>query len=395
MAGRPKDFLLHAAEFMIEAYCQRKLAQDALSVLDELKAQGVEAPVHLKLMVVDGLGKMKRFKLATNLLMSLADERGNLPLSRSISVAALNLFAKWGDRSRAEEYFRRIEKYGWVTRAEVATLMHCYAILGHPQSAVNLFERYFPGTHLGFSLPKTTGEPIDSSSTSAIAESTTDSSSDDDAQADPPFVSLEPMKPTIVHYTNLISAFSRAGDQVEVHEWLNKFQETRITPDGHFLHTILENFINLGDVESATGVLTQMRQSKIFPRLYAYTSLISLFADRREPEGAERIFKRALKDGVVPDGEMLFAYMFAHVEAGNWAGVIRAFDYIQASTRQGLRMTIEPFNNLLKSYVLIGAPYRVVMDVFRRLREVGVEPDNRTYALVIQSACDAGRMEAA
>lgn len=395
MAERSKDTLLYAAEFMIEAYCARKIASDALTVLDELKNYNIEPPVRLTLMVVDGLAKMKRFKHATNLLMTLAEEDGNLPLSRPIQVTALNLFAKWGDTSRAEEYFRRIEEHKWVSKADVATLMHCYAMDSDPTSAVELFERYFPeGSEGPFVIkPGIRGAP--SPSTSPLDESIAERVTDDSSQTDAPYVSKGSMVPTIVHYTTIIRAFSRAGNQEAMNEWLQKFQATGIPPDGYLLHTILENFIRLEDVESAADVLNQMRESKIFPQPHAYTSLISLFANRRDPESAERVLKKALEDKVVPDREMLFAYMFAHVESGSWAGVIRAFDYIQSAKQAGLRMTIEPFNNLLKAYVLIGAPFRVVMEIFRRLGEVGVEPDNRTYALIIQSACDANRMEAA
>ena len=386
MEGR-RETILRAAGLMAEVYCQRKLAHDAMSVLHELRRQSITPPIPLTLMVVNGLAKMKRFEQATRLLMTLADRQQNFPVSRPIYVAALNLFTRWGDRTRAEDYFQRLEERKWVSRAEVATMMNCYAVLSDPESAVELFERYF-------------SEDAEDPSTDEYADPSEDPSTpvstelpqDDSTEV---WFPEDRMVPTIVHYTAIIRAYSRSGNQDGMNEWLQRFQSTGISLDGYLFHIILENFIQVGDVESATSVLDQMRAARIVPQPYSYTSLISLFAKRREAEGAERVLKMAFGDGVVPDRDMLSAYMFAQVEAGNWPGVVRAFDYIQSSRHMGIRVTIDLFNNLLKAYVLIGAPFNVVVNIFRRLREAHVEPDQRTYSLVIQSACDAGRLDTA
>jgi len=88
--------------------------------------------------------------------------------------------------------------------------------------------------------------------------------------------------------------------------------------------------------------------------------------------------------------------MDAHVQAGSWDGVVRVFDFIESQGRiNGLRYTIDIFNVLLKALVRIGAPFAVVADYWRRLETIDLKPDAYTWCLLVQSACDAGRMDVA
>jgi pentatricopeptide repeat-containing protein PET309 len=88
--------------------------------------------------------------------------------------------------------------------------------------------------------------------------------------------------------------------------------------------------------------------------------------------------------------------MNAHVEAGSWSGVIRSFDYLASSPTRHLRLSIEVYNTLLKAYVLIGAPFAVISNLFVKLEEkTDTRPDMYSFALLIQSACDAGMMDTA
>ena len=62
---------------------------------------------------------------------------------------------------------------------------------------------------------------------------------------------------------------------------------------------------------------------------------------------------------------------------------------------RGVGITLSTYNTLLKAYVLACAPFATVFGFFTRLKELGMRPDKYTYALVVQSACDAGDMDAA
>ncbi|KAI0082370.1 hypothetical protein K474DRAFT_1633456 [Panus rudis PR-1116 ss-1] len=346
---RPAEQRSRAAQFLVESLCQRQGAQDALLVLEELRRQEIEVPRSLNLVVVKGLTKMDRLELASDLLLSLYDDKGEPPLDQEFQLTGLYHFAHRGDLDRTKEYFDRLEAHGWLSSDAIALLLHCYSTL-KDATAAEVFSKYFPSDGTGLFYPN------------------------------------------IVHYTAVIRAFARRNDQKRMNEWLQRMLQAGIKPDQHVYTIVIKCFAEQGEVDAVAGVIAQMRKAGLAPSRYAYTTVLSFLADKRDSQAAEKIFQRALKEGVEPDRPMISALMDAHVEAGNWAGVIQAFDYLRISASKGLRLTVEVYNNLLKACVLIGAPFRVISRLFQRLADVNVKPDVRTYALLIQSACDAGRM---
>ncbi|KAI6047532.1 hypothetical protein EDC04DRAFT_2597633 [Pisolithus marmoratus] len=238
-----------------------------------------------------------------------------------------------------------------LSPTDKAMLMHTYAVSGRVETVISLFNEFFPEE----------GEE----------------------------------KPTIFHYTTVIFAFAQRGDFEGLNFWLKAMMDAGHPPDAHVYSIILESFASRGDMDAVAAVLDQMRAANIQPSRVHYTTVIKFLAQRRDPVSAEAIYKRALREGIAPDRIMITALMNAHVEAGSWPGVIRIFDYLKSSGYRKIPLTIEVYNTLLKAYVMVGTPFHTVSMLFRRLQLTGVRPDAYTYALVIQSACDAGLMNVA
>ena len=275
---------------------------------------------------------------------------------RSHHSTGLLLCSRQGDVQGAEAHYRSLAQRKFASSPDKNAIMHAYAMVGQPDRVVELFNDLFPPT----------------SSTNP-----------------------HPERPNLIHYTTVIYAYSRVGDIDGVNTWLGRLIAAGFKPDLHVYSIILETFADRGDLPSMISVLDQMRESKLRPSAVICTSIISALARRNDPISAERVYKRALEDGVVPDRRMVTAIMNAHVESGSWQGVIRAWDYLNTAGRQGAGLTIEVFNTLLKAYVLIGAPFRTVANLFRQLSTMQLRPDSRTFALLIQSACDSGLMDIA
>ena len=310
------------------------------------------------LLVVRGLIKQKSYDVAKDLL-STVSSYGKEPSSRPFydyNSTALWLYARLGEVDDALEHFIRLAQCDRAKNEDRSSLLYAYAVTGDPVRAVELFRTFFP---------------------------------------DPSIATPKNQAPNIVHYTNVILAYARVGDIDGVNEWIREMSEAGITPDLHVYNIVLEAFASRGDMQTMSTLLDQLRDNGFTPNHFIYTTIISAFAHRRDPIGAERIFKRALEEGVVPDRAMTTAIMNAHVEAGSWDGVIRAFDYLNTADGKGAGLTIEVFNTLMKAYVLIGAPFRTVANLFRHLERVNLRPDARTFALLIQSACDSRFMDIA
>ncbi|KAL6305795.1 hypothetical protein BKA93DRAFT_730262 [Sparassis latifolia] len=337
-------------EFLIRTLCRVRLPHDALAMLDMALTQKVQVHLDVQLLVVKTLAKEDAFEQANKLFSSLSQWTTSALFFRKYQSLGLFLCAHQGDVVRSEEYFDRLAQRSWVSMADINMLMHAHAVRGDTDRVIELFHHFFPIN-----------------------------------------VKDRPA-PTLYHYTTVIFAHAQRSDFDGINTWLERMTEAGILPDMHVYSVVLHSFAMRGELKSMVELLDQMRESGLQPTRVLYTTIISLLATRKDPAAAEDVYKRALGEGIIPDRRMLTALMNAHVEAGQWSGVIRVFDYLASSATLGLRLTIEVFNTLLKAYVLIGAPFRVVAGLFQRLEQAKVKPDQYTFALLVQSACDSGLM---
>ena len=338
-------------ELLIEVLCHQNLPEDALSVLQEMHKQHLLPTVSLQLTLVRALVREDAFEPANTLYSSITTgSRFKYNLS-----TGLYLFAHQGDDVRAEEYYHQLADKGWASEFDIAMLLYSYATQGRTEQVLALFSDFFP--------EGSDGKRLNS--------------------------------PHLLHYSIVIFGHAQRGDFEGMNVWLESIFKAGMVPDLYVYNIILKSFALRGDVDSIAAVLTQMRKAGVEPNVVSYTTVITLLAHRKDPVGAEAIYQRAIREGVIPDRRMISSVMNAHVEAGSWKGVIRAFDYLRSSPTRHIHLTIEVYNTLLKAYVLVGAPFRIVSKLFSKLENAKVRPDAYTFALLIQSACDAGLMNVA
>ncbi|KAG6336584.1 hypothetical protein ID866_2493 [Astraeus odoratus] len=345
--NRNEEDLMHTAGLLFQSYLTEGLLEGAHAVMLQMCTRGLPLPLRHQLALVRALAKANLFSLANEVFSFIPPSNYKPYLS-----AGLYLHARQGNITRAEVFFGDLRSWNCLTSIDKAMLMHAYAVSGHVETVVELFRDFFPGEN-------------------------------------------REEEPTIVHYTTVVFAYAQRRDFDGLNHWLKTMMEDGHTPDAHVYSIILESFASQGEVDMVATVLDQMRAANLQPSHIHYTTVIKFLAERRDPASAEAIYKRALHEGITPDRIMITALMNAHVEAGSWAGVIRVFDYLKTSGHHSLRLTIEVYNTLLKAYVLIGTPFHTVSTLFRKLQKIGVRPDAYSYALIIQSACDAGLMNIA
>ncbi|KAK7060376.1 hypothetical protein VNI00_001141 [Paramarasmius palmivorus] len=341
-----------AGRILIEAYCQYNIPLLALEVFDELKRQQLSAPLDLHLFLVQSLVKEAAIGPAKKLFASIPSDT----LYKYYLRTGLSLFAHDGDSERAKFFWAQLEMQSWQTEVDIGMLMHSYATKGNSDQVAKMFDEFFP---------------------------------QDDT------LGRRRNRPKLLHYAIALYSHAVKGDITGLNHWLGEISRANLRPDVYVFTVIMQAFAKRGDLNSVSTILTQMRENGIPPNDATYMNLITLLANRRDPMGAEHVYKRALSEGVKPNGRMLRAVMDAHVEAGSWKGAIRVFDYIRSNPALNIRLTIEAYNTILKAYVLIGAPFRITARLFKRLEQMNVKPDSYTYALIMQSACDAGQLRIA
>ncbi|KAJ7044649.1 hypothetical protein C8F04DRAFT_1027000 [Mycena alexandri] len=343
-----KEQRQHLGNFLIEAFFRAKVPSESVYILQEMRRQALRPAPYMSLHLVRALVRENLFNEAHTLYTSIKQEGSYEHL-----FTGLYLYAHEGQVAPAIEYFDRISAAGWRNSKVVLELMYAYAVEGQTAQTLRVFREFFPEDDQGV--------PTNS--------------------------------PLIEHFAVGIFAHAQRGDFNGTVPWLEALRKVGLQPDAYVFTTILKSFALRGDLESIASLLDQMRSAGTPPNLVTYSTVMTLLAHRKDPASTEAIYRRALNDGIVPDSQMISIVMNAHIEAGSWKGVIRAFDFIR--TAPHMKLTIKLYNLLLKAYLLIGAPFRIVSRIFNQLERLRIRPDGYTFALLIQSACDARRMDLA
>ncbi|KAJ4479236.1 hypothetical protein J3R30DRAFT_2735998 [Lentinula aciculospora] len=336
-------------ELLIDAYCFDQLPLHALDTLNELKKLQVSIPLDTQLRLIRALVKEDTLGLAKDLFYSIP--RGTT--YKHHLQTALFLFAHCGDHRRAESYYNALHQQKFVNERDVGLLMHAYGTQGQADRVRIMFNDFFPVQEDG----------------------------------------RRSNEPGIQHFGVAIYACAIGGQIGEINYWLEEMVKAGHKPNVVIFNSIMQAFARSGDMASLRAVLDQVKNSDTPPTIVTYVLLMTTLAHRRDVAGVEALYKEAVEErGITPNRRMVNALMNVHVMAGSWKGVIRVFDYIRSDAHPSIRLTIELYTTLLKAYVLIGAPFSIVSKIFSKLEDLNVKPDSYAFALLIQSACDAGEM---
>ena len=353
MRGKRECDIIWTGSLLIRYLIRRRVPEDALAVYKEMQRQSIDIVPQLKLWLVRALVQGHAIEEA-NLLFSQIS--ASVPVGHAdvlFLATALHLFSSQGDTVRSEAAFKALRDKNAADSRTIGMRLLAYAHNGDTEAVL----RYF---HHHFSPSADTNE-----------------------------------RPDVYHYTAVLMAHSKAGDSKGLNKWFRNMIADGVTPDRHVYNILLEDRARRGMLGDVATIIKEMRAHHLSPLAETYTTVITALAKRGDPVAAETYYKRALKERVKPDRQMVASLMVAHSEVGSWKGVIRAFDYMVSSDDRHLRPRIDVYNILLRAYVLAGSPFEVVSDVFQKMEQSGVRPTAHTFSILIMSACDSGRMDVA
>ncbi|SPO22557.1 uncharacterized protein UTRI_01235 [Ustilago trichophora] len=196
-------------------------------------------------------------------------------------------------------------------------------------------------------------------------------------------------------YGMLIKACNRSDDVDLAELYLTKALERGIAPRSSDFNLIIDLHIRNSNVDAALAVFEQMKEFGVQPDKYTYTILIHGFALRRDPDSAAHTLRAMIDAGRTPDRITYAALLNCFVESGIYDEAIRMFAWMQNHRDVRIRPSIEVCNIILKAYVLSSVPVQKVMQFVSNVRKMRLSPNANTYALMLQSACDAGFMDVA
>ena len=185
--------------------------------------------------------------------------------------------------------------------------------------------------------------------------------------------------------TLLLSAHLEAGNIGEAERYLEMINA--IEPAVHAFNRILTYHARSANLESAIDVFDRIYRVGLQPNLESFTTLISLFANRRDSVNAENIYQAMIESGIEPDAICLAAVMNAQIEAGDWSAAADRWSRLPAK----LQNNRDILTLMLKASVLLSSPLVSTTQLFRNIDK----PPPHAWSLIIQSACDSGDMVSA
>ncbi|GAC72648.1 FOG: PPR repeat [Moesziomyces antarcticus T-34] len=193
----------------------------------------------------------------------------------------------------------------------------------------------------------------------------------------------------------LLKACNRNNDAESAEHFLAEAVDRGIKLRASDYNSLIDTYARRSDIDTALSIFEQMRDVGIQPDKYTYTILIQGFALRRDPDAAAHTLRAMVAAGHTPDRITYAALLNCYVESGVYGAAIRLFGWMQRRRDARIRPSIEVCNMILKAYVLSALPVQKVMRFVSSVRRAGLQPNAQTYALMLQSACDAGLMHIA
>ncbi|WVR05408.1 hypothetical protein IAU60_002423 [Kwoniella sp. DSM 27419] len=183
----------------------------------------------------------------------------------------------------------------------------------------------------------------------------------------------------------LFTAYINANDAGNAYAVLQKINT--IAPRLYPYNALLQLYADQGNVPAAVQLFDELITSPLKPTQHSYTALISLFAHRRDPMNADNCFRAMIEAGLEPDKIAYGAIINAEVESGEWLAAAKRWSKLppEIKTHRSIASAI------VRALVMLSSPTEHVLALFRQISK----PSDRTWALVIQSACDSGDMDLA
>ncbi|KAH9977659.1 hypothetical protein BGW80DRAFT_1455839 [Lactifluus volemus] len=351
--GKPQGDIIRAASLLIRYLIRRRVPEIALAVYKEMRRHSLALALALKLWLVRALVQGHAIEQANILFSEIS---ASIPFGNENGLflaTALHLFASQGDITRSEAAFKALEYKNMADSRTIALRLIAHAHNGDVETVLRYFRHHFPR--------------------STETEE----------------------RPDIYHYTAVLMAHSKVSDSAGLDKWFRIMIADGVKPDRHVYNILLEDRAQRDMFEDVASIIKEMRARGLPPLVETYTTVITALARRGDVVAAEAFYKKALREGVKPDRQMIASLMTAHSQVGSWKGVIRVFDYLTSSNDRHLRPRIDIYNILLRAYVLAGSPFEVVSDVFQKMEASGVRPTAHTFSILIKSACDSGQMDVA
>lgn len=198
---------------------------------------------------------------------------------------------------------------------------------------------------------------------------------------------------SIVTYNTLIDACARCGRMEQVATVVEDMKKHHIKPNVITYSTMLKGHCQNGDIQMGFSILEQMRKdAKLRPDEIMYNSLLDGCAQNNLVNEGLRLLDEMQKEGVQPSNFTLSIL----VKLMNRARRLdHAFSLVEEITKKyNFRPNVHVYTNLVQACISNQQLGRGMSMLEQMIRE-RVQPDNRTYTILIRSSLQKNQIEQA
>ncbi|KAG0377749.1 hypothetical protein BGX24_005518 [Mortierella sp. AD032] len=177
-------------------------------------------------------------------------------------------------------------------------------------------------------------------------------------------------------------------EQVEVYvprieSLLQDMKARGIRPDVVTYGKLIHQYVILRDIEQAETLFHEMVKSGISPNAYAFNTLMNGFALIEEMDKAVELFRRMPKYGVQPDATTFTTMIKGYA---NLKQMTLAQDFANSLQQQSSKIKMDQhcLHTLMQLAQKSNQP-GMALDFFEMMRGRGMEPDNVTFTILINS----------
>lgn len=198
---------------------------------------------------------------------------------------------------------------------------------------------------------------------------------------------------SVVTYNTLIDACARCGHMDRVPALRDDMVSLGVTPNVITYSTMVKGHCQAGDLTAALKLLDQMRkETGLKPDEIMYNSLLDGCAQGSHVEEGLRLLAQMQQQGVPPSNFTLSVVVKLMSRARR---LNRAFELVEEITaKYHIQVNSHVYNNLIQACIT-NRDFGRAMGVWKQMVQEKVQPDNRTFTILIRASLQQGFHEQA
>ncbi|CAL0326223.1 unnamed protein product [Lupinus luteus] len=198
-------------------------------------------------------------------------------------------------------------------------------------------------------------------------------------------------QPDIFTLNSFVGAYGNAGKIDKMEKWYDEFKLMGIKPDIKTFNMMIKSYGKVGMYDKMKLVMDFMKKRFFSPTIVTYNTVIEVFGKAGEIEKMDTQFMKMKHLGVKPNSVTYCSLVNAYRKAGRLDKVDSIMKQVQNSD---VVLDTPFFNCVISAYGQLG-DLNKMGELFLAMKERHCEPDNITYASMIQAYNAQGITEAA